>query len=740
MDNGILSLKDSIELLREENTKGQKETVDKTEETTESVKSLGKTVGELLDEFRGSRKDAEEEKRERARGESGSSGGTKVDKPEKKDDDGLGLLFGAGGVRTILSILVGIPVAIGAFTQGLVVGYTNIFKEIGKSLTRRFDTLRRIANAPANALTRFAQAFKSDVLIKNITRSFENLRNAFRAGLNGVRGLSRNARGTFRQLNLIEKGFRALGATLTTMKMFVTRTVQFFRRVGGTGSNALKLFRKIFSPITKTFRVIVSAIRGFGSRLGGLARLFGALGRFVALPLTIIIGIIDSVKGFIRGFNEQEGIVNKLLGGVLGAISGFLRGFIGVPLDLIKGALAWVLEKFGLENAAEFLRSFSIAEIIGGVFDKLTEFFIGIKDTLLGQIDSDGEGIVDRIKNVLISLVTLPWDLIRQAAAWIAGKLGFEEAEGFLEGFSFFDLFKGMFDRFFGVITSIKDMIFGQIDADGQGIGDRIKNSILTYLTLPYDLIRRAFAWIAGKLGFEQVQGFLEGFSFFDLFKGMVDGFLGLITGIRDFISEKIQVVKDFFADPPGMGELFQMVLNNIYSVLMMPFNLINSAVDTIIGLIGSFIPDDMFASVRNVGGDILSGIKNVLRGLLPDPKGSFTQRRLADLVPDWLYDFVGEAPPPRTETNNIGGNFEDGITETAGPERPSFTQRQLATAQLNVSEQERRDSERASAMVGVSAVDASQRVVNNNVNNNQTALLNPNLPAVDNLDRSWSW
>ena len=70
----------------------------------------------------------------------------------------------------------------------------------------------------------------------------------------------------------------------------------------------------------------------------------------------------DTVKGAIAGF-EEGGIV----GGISGAIKGFFNSLITAPLDMLKDAVAWVLDLFGFENAAKVLDSFSFTDTFNGL-------------------------------------------------------------------------------------------------------------------------------------------------------------------------------------------------------------------------------------------------------------------------------------------------------------------------------------------------------------------------------------
>ena len=87
--------------------------------------------------------------------------------------------------------------------------------------------------------------------------------------------------------------------------------------------------------------------------------------------LNLIFAIIDIFKGFKKGEEEFGGII----GGIMGSIRELLVGFIGLPLDLLKKGVAFILEKMGFEDTAEALESFSFAELISDMVTGLINFF-----------------------------------------------------------------------------------------------------------------------------------------------------------------------------------------------------------------------------------------------------------------------------------------------------------------------------------------------------------------------------
>lgn len=151
--------------------------------------------------------------------------------------------------------------------------------------------------------------------------------------------------------------------------------------------------------------------------LKGIGKIFSRL----FLPLTIFITAWDTVKGFIEGF-EEEGIV----GGIKGAVIGFFNSLIFAPLDLLKQASAFVLNKLGFENAENFLNSFSFQDLFTNIVESvfgivgivgnfiselLTERIPSLASDLYKSIGNSFENLTEKLRVnaeiALLKIVTL---------------------------------------------------------------------------------------------------------------------------------------------------------------------------------------------------------------------------------------------------------------------------------------------------------------------------------------------
>ena len=135
-----------------------------------------------------------------------------------------------------------------------------------------------------------------------------------------------------------------------------------------------KTLTNIMAPLAKL--PVISSVTNFfssgASKAGGFLKFLGKL----FLPFTIIIGLVDTVKGFYNGFfgkdleegeEAPEGFVAKLMAGVEGGVTGLVNSLVGAPLDFLKGAVGWVLGKMGFTGAEEALASFRFSDVFSDI-------------------------------------------------------------------------------------------------------------------------------------------------------------------------------------------------------------------------------------------------------------------------------------------------------------------------------------------------------------------------------------
>lgn len=335
---------------------------------------------------------------------------------------------------------LGFVAALGAALSGLVVGIIagvggqikSIAKFFGRGLKSRFGGFFKSLAKPFTSITKSSKNF-----LKPATDFFKNISRAFKAGFGGLKTF-RATTGQFAKLGFFGTIGKTLGNGFRAIQGFAKSIAGFGRTVAGLGKtlagakflniaapfkvflDGIKSLKAAFLPV-KSAGGLFSGVKAFLSPIGKIAKtvfnVFKAFGRVIGrllIPIQIIFGAIDGVKGFIKGFTQQEGnLFKKLNAAITGAFSGIVQGIVGIPLDLLKKGIAFLAGKLGFENFAEFLESFSIKDLIGKLFDGINNIWQGILDFFGNMFSKEGRaknmeklgnivgGINDFIKKIL---------------------------------------------------------------------------------------------------------------------------------------------------------------------------------------------------------------------------------------------------------------------------------------------------------------------------------------------------
>lgn len=308
----------------------------------------------------------------------------------------------------------------------------------------------------------------------NLLKQIDNIQKAFTAGTNGVRGVSRSLNGTFRSLNVIEKISRAFGQAVTFTSNNLIKPIKTLTGFGERAGKAAQAFAKMKGA------------------LGGIFRAFASIGRFIAFPVTFIMGVIDAFKGAQRGAERQTGTLNKIIGGISGAIFGVFKGLIMVPLDLIKDAFSWILGKVGLGEFSAILDSFSFADSFMKLGDVLTDGLLDIFDGLYYNFKKMGtelmkpfqdgfsfEALIEFVTNIPRIAIGGALDMMKTVASSILNMLGFEDAANLLTDFSFMDHFGKIIDFVVALPGKLVDGLMGILTGEID-IGEVLSSAMST--------------------------------------------------------------------------------------------------------------------------------------------------------------------------------------------------------------------------------------------------------------------
>ena len=453
----------------------------KTEAVKDSVDSLVQQFSAFFKaEKRKGLDDAEKEREESRKKTEVGKDVTFLQGFEDAKKDGFGFSFLIGAILASMK----------EFVIGAAIGVANALKLALKTLALPFRALSTsiglaFKNFFPDTTARFTNFVKTTgAQFKNI---IAGIRASFTMGLNGVNGGVRGVNGAFRKLNFADKISKSIGGmvlainnfgtTVATKAKAITKPVvdavkatgaflanagravmgfvrnlgfaQFFDDIAKAGSaggaKLVSSVKSFFKPMMDTIKGVTTA---FQNGMGKFTAVFRTLGRVIFFPLTVIIGIVDSIKGWKAGFDETGG---SLIGGVLGALGGLFKGLIGMPLDLIKNIFSWLAGKFGLDGIQSFLDGFSFTGMIGSLFDTIADSVLGFFDAMRDESGSFDFGkIIKVVIGSLFNVLTAPIRGILNKVADLASSIGFkgtaEKIRGFADGLKMDTGFDDAFD------------------------------------------------------------------------------------------------------------------------------------------------------------------------------------------------------------------------------------------------------------------------------------------------------
>ena len=382
-----------IEVTKQENAESR----GVTQEVASEVGALAKMFGKYFQELKNNAGDRQEEKQE------------EKDAPSVSPLPDLSKLMGDTKGFGFLGLIAGITGAIAGLVAGVVQGFTDVLRMvmgpvlkglafITRGIGKFFlgygkATLKLLTKALGGVQGKILQGFFRGVGLgvdgKPTTRTNKLVKGLYRLPNNLTKALS-NFSESFKKFGstfgkrlkvnfkLFTRGFgRGLKSLMTSL---TTVGNKLFKPFMAWGEDISKLGKMIGGQGKKSAGIISKIggfFKSFGSIFGKFFTIFRTLGRVIFFPITIIMTMVDAFKGFKEGFAS-----GGLIGGVIGAISGVLKGLIGMPLDLIKSAVSWIAGKLGFENFSEMLDSFSFTELIGGLFNTITDSLLGVFDAM----------------------------------------------------------------------------------------------------------------------------------------------------------------------------------------------------------------------------------------------------------------------------------------------------------------------------------------------------------------------
>ena len=493
-------------------------------DTRDAVESMTNTMAEMLafdkDKFRREMDAAREAEKERLKAMSNSD--SRMFTPTKEEaTGGLGKLGLAG------------LFAVAAFAKALNVDEILRLPQQLKSIkamatfAKGVGTIATLGFGPKiiDALKAFFKSFD----LKKIQGRFANL---FRPLLDRFDDFKKGIRSgkTFTFFDDVTRFFKEIG---TKVRGFVTAV-----RENKILAGVVKTVRGAFATISATLRPVFNSIKalftggsGIFSKILGPLKILGRVIGKLFLPITLVLGVIDGVQGFMKEFGET----GSILDGIRGAVVGIVDGFIGGLVRLVGSAVEYIFSFLGLDNLGK-----AINEKINALMDNFLQAIGGITDVIMGLFSFDGERIMkglgamfSGVGGFFLNILSAPIDL---AVNFIKDIFGFGDPDKPFSLGEFFlgedgpvmtawNWFKGLFTFDF---ASFKEKLFnmGQLFKGLAMGGVAAAKAILPGGESPGEAFKRVFdSYIKGNEVTTDVEGGAN-----DIQKTIVEDVQGNVT------------------------------------------------------------------------------------------------------------------------------------------------------------------------------------------------------------------
>jgi hypothetical protein len=421
--------------------------------------------GQLLDFFQGNSLKDLEAKREQDEFnkdlldalEDLKGGDTPTSAPAPTDSGGGGLPL----------LLAGLAAAIGA-AIGVVKGQLDAIKAF--KLIPNLDDFKAKLSSNIKGM-RLGIAMQMELFKASVAESLTSAKNALKSGITRI--------GSIFTLGDEGKDVSRIGSVIKSFTGYIRGLIVPFEEAG-------KVIVSIGESIANKLRPAINAVQGGFSTVGTylddfkaiVSRVSAVVGKLFA-PIAIIMTLFDTVKGAIDGYAE-----GGILGGLEGAIVGFFTSLVTKPLDLVKSAVAWVLEKFGFENAANVLSSFSFTELFTNMINGIFGFFKSVINWVK-QLFTDPvaalQALWDNLLSGYDSLMSFFSSIISAPINWIMDMFGWGDPE---KPFDLWEFVKGIPGRIWNWITGMFTLSDEQLEGLS-GAMDMVKKftqKILRYI------------------------------------------------------------------------------------------------------------------------------------------------------------------------------------------------------------------------------------------------------------------
>jgi len=312
----------------------------------------------------------------------------------------------------------------------------------------------------------------------------------------------------------------------------------FFKPLGKIGDILGDAFKPIKALLGsgKEGSGILKSMGAFlkGGMIGRVFRAFASVGKALAAPLTIIMGIIDGFFEAKDAISKSDGVMATLVNGIIGAIGGFVDGAIFQLADLIKDGIAYIAGFFGFTEVEEALNSFSFSVMFNEFLDDVYKWF----NTLFSDPVTALTTLVANYFGAILTVGDFIVNMLKKPIIWIMSLFGWDDAAAETEKFSFKDTVMNVFNS---AVTWIKNLFADPVAGLTELLGTIAAGylTILDFITAP---LRKGIAWILRLFGWDEAAETAETFSFKTT---IMTAFNAAVTWVTDLFSWSSEPVKE---------------------------------------------------------------------------------------------------------------------------------------------------------------------------------------------------
>lgn len=418
----------------------------------------------------------------------------------------IGFLIGFRKKFDLLTIAIGAAILWPIRTFKLMVSLFKGIISFAKNLGPNIEYARRQLSIGfrilANAFNRSIITRLSNQLISGIQGFFSRIVSRFA-----------NVTGITNQLNRVSKFFFHVKTLFNSM----TAPINDVRRANAALGKFGAMIQQIGNSFNRTRMGLNPAVNRFMAAVQGAKNFFLGIGQRISSIFSSVSSIFSRVMTAIKPITD-------FMKAVFEPITKLFRAGSGAAGLMNNPAM-----KFLFKIAGKGLKAVPILGQIIMIVEGLMGF---VKGGIKGYEEG---GIIGMIKGALSGLIDGLFGWIFDLVGWVAGMLGFEDAEKALDEYGLGDMVNDLlgfiFDPIEKVFGIIGDMFSGEI-----GVVDGILKLFKTFLDGIIAFPKLLLEGIAVVFGLDAIAAIIKDFSFYDILENIYNAVKDWLSGITDWL------------------------------------------------------------------------------------------------------------------------------------------------------------------------------------------------------------